>query len=81
MIKIDEGEFRKLMEEMGVPTAKIDEAIASFPKTQEEEDAQIKEMERKGIYVQYLEECIREEEDWKKKAVLAAKLISLGLDS
>ena len=76
----DESNMRKMLEEMNFPQAKIDEFIANIPRNGEEEQKQIRELAERGIYVQNMKEAMDMETDWKKKAVIAARIISAGLE-
>lgn len=80
MINIQEGDLRKMLEEMDVPQNKIDEVISNLPKTEEEDEQRKKWLREQGLYVQHLQDQMRDETDWRKKAAIAAKLISMSLE-
>lgn len=80
MIKIDESQVRSLLEELSIPVDKIDEFLSNLPKNEEEDERMKKNLERNGIHVETLKDQLEKEDDWKKKAALAARIISQGLE-
>jgi len=79
---IDEKQLTQLLESFDLPLDKIDEIVLEFKKIDENPEPSIKAMENKGYA--FSEGAIKEEmlneTDWKKRAVIAAKIISMGLD-
>lgn len=78
--KIEEQEARAMLEDLGADKDMIDNFISGLPKNEEEEEAQIKELKSRGIYIQSLENQYQIETNPFKKAAIAAKKISLGLE-
>ena len=80
MLNIKESDLRKTLEEIGIPQGKIDEVVKSLPKNAAEEAQQIKELADRGIYVQTLREALEMETEPIKKSIIAARIISAGLE-
>lgn len=88
---MEEDKIRQLFEEIDpdgkIPSEKIDELIGAM---KEQELHQLKDGDRrtyidengeeKTIVFHTLKEQLENETDWRKKASIAAKIISLGLE-
>lgn len=81
---MEDEKIRQLFEEIDpegkIPSEKIDELISVM---QEQEKNPLKDGDKIGDYtisIGSLKEKMENETDWKKKAVLAAKIISFNLD-
>lgn len=75
---MEEDKIIEILDGLGIPSEKIDEflvAIKQMNENPDEEDLQI------GDYtITHLKEQLVNETDWRKKASIAAKIISLGLE-
>jgi hypothetical protein len=79
---MDENKIREMFEEIDpegkIPEAKIDELIAVM---KEQEEHPLKDGDMIGDMVFHtLQEQIAAEPDWKKRAAMAARLISSSLE-
>ncbi len=80
---MNEQEIKKMvdmLEDMNIPGEKIDEFVSSLPKTIEEEEKTKRDLEKIGIHIATLKDSLSNEKDWRKRASIAARIISLGFD-
>lgn len=77
---IDEEKLTHLLEGFDLPLEKIDEIVLEFKKIDKDPDPYIKEAEADGLHIDYLKTQLLSETDWRKRAVIAAQIISRGLE-
>jgi len=74
---MDETTIRQIIEEIDpdnkIPTAMVEELVVQLQNAKKEEV-----MDTEDFYI--LREQLEKETDWRKRASLAAKLVSLNLD-
>lgn len=79
---MNEQEIKKMvdmLEDMNVPGEKIDELVSGLPKMIEGEKTN-RDLEKIGIHIATLKDSLSNEKDWRKRASIAARIISLGFD-
>lgn len=77
---MDEIKLTQLLESFDLDSAKIEEIVLAFKDIEKNPEPYIKEANKKGLFFDTLKEQMANEPDWRKKAGLAAKLISLDLE-
>ena len=75
---MNEGKIQKILEDIDPEGNLSDEAV--FQLTESMRDASMEENLHEGESYDSLREQLEEETNWRKKAKLAARIISLGLD-
>jgi len=75
----NQDNLRAAMEEMGIEPAKIDEILASVSDEEAAAKANLNPDDYKAM-IETLRLASYRETDWRKKAAIAARIISLGLD-
>lgn len=66
---------REILEEMGVEPAKIDEVLAQLPSNPQPEIPA--NVESQAVEIK---KAIAQTQDWRRRASLAARLVSLGIE-
>lgn len=77
---MNEDKTREILEGLDIPSNKIDELIAVM---KDQEEHPLKDGDRVGdafISIGSLEEQLANETDWRKRASIAAKIISRNLE-
>lgn len=75
---MEEDKIVEILEGLEIPSNKIDEFMAAFKQIQENPDE--KDIQVGPYTITHLKEELNNETDWRKKASIAAKIISLGLE-
>lgn len=78
---MEEQKIIEILEGLKIPSEKIDEVVAAF---KERELNPLKDGDKVGdaiISIGGLKEQLEQETDWRKRASLSAKIISLGLEN
>ena len=73
-------ELKIKLEELEIPSDKIDEVVNMFESKQKEESDQCAGKITNRDEVIELQNELSNEKDWRKRASLSARIISLGLD-
>lgn len=77
---MNEDKTREILEGLDIPSDKIDELIAVM---KDQEEHPLKDGDKVGdayISIGGLEEQLKNEPDWRKRASIAAKIISRNLE-
>ena len=78
---MDINKIIETLEEMGVPSDKIDEIVAEGKKREKHPLKDGDELYTGGPIINFLETQYKEESDPIKKAIIAAKIISYNLEN
>jgi len=73
-------ELKIKLEELEIPSDKIDEVVNMFESKQKEESDQSAGKITNRDKIIELQNELSNEKDWRKRASLSARIISLGLD-
>lgn len=77
---MDEIKLTQMLESFDLDSAKIEEIVLAFKDIEKNPQPYIDEANKKGLYFDTIRKQMAVEDDWRKKAALAAKLISIDLE-
>lgn len=77
---MDEIKLTQMLESFDLDSAKIEEIVLAFKDIEKNPQPYIDEANKKGLYFDTIKKQMSVEDDWRKKAALAARLISIDLE-